>query len=212
MNQALRQNIEAIIDRYASNSLRTLAFAFKDMNFIDQNSACDEKDVYDIEKSDLTFFCILGIQDTLRPGVKEAVKKCQNAGIKVRMITGDNKATAKAIALDCGIIDVNELREPDVAIMEGEVFMEAIGGIICKKCRTPECNCPRNREEAEKLEKPMRVDTIRNEIAFDSIYPRLNVLARSQPMHKLALVIGLMEREQNVVAVRILFKKWRALK
>jgi len=48
--------------------------------------------------------CIVGIRDVLRPDVKESVKKCQNAGIRVRMVTGDNQDTAEAIAVECGII------------------------------------------------------------------------------------------------------------
>ena len=46
-----------------------------------------------------------GIQDPLRPDVPLAVKTCQKAGIFVRMVTGDNVVTAKAIARSCGIFD-----------------------------------------------------------------------------------------------------------
>ena len=41
---------------------------------------------------------MVGIKDPLRDGIKEAVEKCHNAGVRVRMVTGDNKATAVAIA------------------------------------------------------------------------------------------------------------------
>jgi len=47
---------------------------------------------------------LAGIEDPLREGVPEAVKKCQRAGITVRMVTGDNILTAKKIAEDCGIL------------------------------------------------------------------------------------------------------------
>jgi Ca2+-transporting ATPase len=46
----------------------------------------------------------LGIKDPLRPGAKEAVRLCREAGIKVRMVTGDNLHTAMAIARECGIL------------------------------------------------------------------------------------------------------------
>ena len=47
---------------------------------------------------------MFGIKDPLRPGVREAVKTCHDAGINVRMVTGDNINTAKAIARECGIL------------------------------------------------------------------------------------------------------------
>ncbi|CAI9782811.1 unnamed protein product [Fraxinus pennsylvanica] len=54
-------------------------------------------------------FAVVGIKDPVRPGVKEAVKSCLEAGIYVRMITGDNINTAKAIAKECGILNDNDL-------------------------------------------------------------------------------------------------------
>lgn len=47
---------------------------------------------------------IVGIEDPLRHGVKEAVKTCQKAGVRVLMCTGDNLVTAKSIAGKCGIL------------------------------------------------------------------------------------------------------------
>ena len=64
----------------------------------------DNKGLYDIEKQNLTLIAILGIKDILRQEVVKAVKDCRMAGIKVRMVTGDNKLTATAIAKECGII------------------------------------------------------------------------------------------------------------
>lgn len=61
--------------------------------------------MYDIETHDLTFLGLFGIMDNLREGVKDAVTKCKEAGITVRMVTGDNSETARAIAINCGIIE-----------------------------------------------------------------------------------------------------------
>ena len=47
------------------------------------------------------------------------------------MVTGDNKLTARAIAIECGIIDKEKT---DEIVMEGIEFMKLIGGIICKNC------------------------------------------------------------------------------
>lgn len=55
-------------------------------------------------ESNLCIDGIFGIKDPLRPECKEAVRVCQEAGIFVRMVTGDNIETAKAIAKECGIL------------------------------------------------------------------------------------------------------------
>lgn len=64
---------------------------------------------------------IIGIQDPLRAGVKDSVLHCQKAGVIVRLVTGDNLLTAKAIARNCCILDDESFNEPDVA-MEGPDF------------------------------------------------------------------------------------------
>ncbi|CAN1815236.1 Calcium-transporting ATPase 2, plasma membrane-type, partial [Linum perenne] len=82
------------IDKFAGEALRTLCLAYKDVEGI------------------------VGIKDPVRPGVKESVAVCHAAGIAVRMVTGDNINTAKAIARECGI-----LTDDGIAI-EGPVFRE----------------------------------------------------------------------------------------
>lgn len=113
------------------------------------------------------------------------------------MVTGDNKITATAIAKECGIIPEND---ENSLVMTGPEFIELTGGVVCKKCRTKDCNCPRDKEEAKKMKKEIRVDTIANAEVFDKICDNLDVLARSRPEDKYALVTGLIERG-NVVAV-----------
>jgi len=51
---------------------------------------------------------IVGVRDIPRKEVPSAIEKCHKAGIKVRMVTGDNIVTAKAIARDVGIIKGND--------------------------------------------------------------------------------------------------------
>jgi Ca2+-transporting ATPase len=64
---------------------------------------------------------IVGIKDPLRPGVKEAVAQCKRAGVTVRMVTGDNIVTARAIALNCGILQEEDLQNSNCC-MEGPIF------------------------------------------------------------------------------------------
>ena len=87
-----------------------------------------------------------------------AIEKCHKAGIKVRMVTGDNVITATAIAKDIGIIKPND----GSIIMEGTEFMELVGGVICKNCKTKEGGCARDSKEAEEKGTSLRVDTIQN--------------------------------------------------
>lgn len=78
----------------------------------------------------------------IRPEVPEAVKTCMNAGINVRMVTGDNKITAKAIAKECNILN-DENSKHSYSVMEGKDFNDLVGGLVWKKCgsKTQECQC-----------------------------------------------------------------------
>lgn len=64
--------------------------------------------MFTVEKSDLVLICIVGVKDIPRKEVPEAITKCHKAGIKVRMVTGDNLITAKAIAKEVGILKDGE--------------------------------------------------------------------------------------------------------
>ncbi|KAH9679417.1 calcium-transporting ATPase 4 plasma membrane-type [Citrus sinensis] len=90
------RNITDVINGFASEALRTLCLAFKDLN--------DSSDENNIPDSGYTLIAVVGIKDPVRPGVKEAVQTCLEAGITVRMVTGDNINTARAIAKECGIL------------------------------------------------------------------------------------------------------------
>jgi len=92
----------SLIDQMAGRALRTLAIAhknYKDLNKIPADYRTDPPD-----GSDLVLDAIVGIIDPLRSDVKEAVKTAQGAGVMVRMVTGDNIITARAIAEQCGIL------------------------------------------------------------------------------------------------------------
>ena len=67
-------------------------------------------------EEDLTFIGIMGIIDPPRVEVKHAINTCHEAGIRVIMITGDHKLTAKAIAKDLGIYKKGDL------VVDGETL------------------------------------------------------------------------------------------
>lgn len=72
--------------------------------------------------ANLTFLGIVGIEDPVRPEVPPAIRKCQNAGITVRMVTGDNVNTARSIATKCGILRPGE----NFLVLEGQEFNRRI--------------------------------------------------------------------------------------
>lgn len=76
---------------------------------------------FDEEEKGLILDGIVGIQDPLRRGVKKYVEQCQRAGVTVRMVTGDNIVTAKAIATNCNILSKDSIDDPKCAI-DGPTF------------------------------------------------------------------------------------------
>eukprot|EP01017_Pseudomicrothorax_dubius_P035890 TRINITY_DN5087_c0_g4_i1.p1 TRINITY_DN5087_c0_g4~~TRINITY_DN5087_c0_g4_i1.p1 ORF type:complete len:760 (+),score=146.86 TRINITY_DN5087_c0_g4_i1:252-2531(+) len=197
IDESMRKKIEGAIQTMASQALRTIGAAYRDIHGREDLISKDEKNVFEIEKSGLVLLTIFGIKDIIRAEVPGAIAKCNKAGIRVRMVTGDNKDTAKAIAKECGIIKPGDT---EALVLEGPDFIARVGGVVCKRCRTEKCECPTDPREAEERKREMRVDTIKNKEEFDKIIDRLDVLARSRPEDKYALVTGLRERG-NVVAV-----------
>ncbi|KAH9025707.1 Ca-transporting ATPase [Lactarius deliciosus] len=99
-------NISHTIASYASQALRTIALCYRDFpNWPPQGARLLGKDEvdYDDLTTDLTLICIAAIEDPLRAGVREIVANCDNAGVRVKMCTGDNVLTARSIAKQCGI-------------------------------------------------------------------------------------------------------------
>jgi len=85
--------ITRIITPMAQQSLRTIAVAYRDF----PNRALVPPSVEEFPEQDLMLYGILGIKDPLRAGVVQAVATANRAGVRVRMVTGDNKITATAV-------------------------------------------------------------------------------------------------------------------
>ncbi|KAK9269323.1 hypothetical protein L1049_001094 [Liquidambar formosana] len=112
---------KSTIEDMATSSLRCVSLAYRPDEL--ENVPTDEEQLahWVLPEDDLVLLAIVGLKDPCRPGVKDAVRLCQIAGVKVRMVTGDNPQTAKAIALECGILNSEEdVGEPN--IIEGRVF------------------------------------------------------------------------------------------
>lgn len=128
---------EDVILEMAEGGLRTICLAYREISpGEDFHKTINNIPV--IEESDLVCLAIVGIKDPVRPEVPQAVNKCKIAGIKVRMVTGDNKITARAIAKECGI-----LSDENSIVMEGKEFRELCGGTVCSNCLTDLSLCKR---------------------------------------------------------------------
>ncbi|CAA0396960.1 Calcium-transporting ATPase 10, plasma membrane-type [Arabidopsis thaliana] len=121
MSEDKMGGLKDAIDDMAARSLRCVAIAFR--TFEADKIPTDEEQLsrWELPEDDLILLAIVGIKDPCRPGVKNSVLLCQQAGVKVRMVTGDNIQTAKAIALECGILaSDSDASEPN--LIEGKVF------------------------------------------------------------------------------------------
>ncbi|XP_060095892.1 plasma membrane calcium-transporting ATPase 2 isoform X7 [Heteronotia binoei] len=110
--------VKKVIEPMACDGLRTICVAYRDFSNNPEPDWDNENDIL----TDLTCICVVGIEDPVRPEVPEAIRKCQRAGITVRMVTGDNINTARAIAIKCGIIHPGE----DFLCIEGKEFNRRI--------------------------------------------------------------------------------------
>ena len=121
LTQSARTKASLNITDYAEKSLRTIGMLYRDFQqWPPAGSRTLEDDkhlaVFEDVFEDMTLLGIVGLQDPLRDGVPLAVKRCQDAGIVVRMVTGDSATTATAIATQCGI------KTADGIVMEGPKF------------------------------------------------------------------------------------------
>lgn len=98
-----REQIESASRLMASNALRVLAFAYKELTELPVPVTSDTVE------NGLVFIGFVGMIDPARPEVRDAVKVCREAGIRPVMITGDHIATAKAIAKDLGILSSGDI-------------------------------------------------------------------------------------------------------
>jgi len=96
LDEHKRARLTAVSDGMSGRGLRVLAYAVRE----DTHPTQDAESI-----RDLVFGGFFGIVDTLRPDVAETVRRAEDAGIKVVMITGDHKLTARAIATEAGIFN-----------------------------------------------------------------------------------------------------------
>jgi Ca2+-transporting ATPase len=180
-----RHAAESWVRDAASQAMRTLAFGYA---LLGPDTSGSEEELHarrDALESGLIFVGLTAIRDPLRDDVKDAVARCRAAGIEVKMITGDNVETARAIAYDIGLV---ERRDAAIDVEDGVVFTS-----------------PKFNELFEELKKlKLRLDLAPAESRRrDDLSARLaglRVLARARPLDKHKMV-DLLQDRQEVVAV-----------
>ncbi|MCI0456624.1 MAG: HAD-IC family P-type ATPase [Gemmataceae bacterium] len=121
-----RQRVEELLRDSAAAAMRTLAFGYA---ILPPETPHEEDALHeqrDALESGLVFIGFVAIRDPLRDDVKDAVAECRQAGIEVKMVTGDNVETARAIAYEIGLIDRRDapINTPDAIVLTSDKFNE----------------------------------------------------------------------------------------
>ncbi|MEY4744719.1 MAG: calcium-transporting ATPase [Candidatus Parcubacteria bacterium] len=118
-----RSEFEAANAAMAGRAMRVLAVAAKRL-------PSDQESLAESDVAGLDFVGLVGMIDPPRQGVAKAIARCRAAGIRVIMVTGDQKATAMAIGREIGIVDGADgngvYTETEVAGFDGRAFARAL--------------------------------------------------------------------------------------
>ena len=151
LSPSLRETILKNIKEASKNAYRCLGFAMKE-SLADEFAKADEKKLaplttdeskYGLIETNATFLGYVGIKDPPRPAVPASIARCKKAGIRVLMITGDNKDTAAAIARELGIVGA---QDTDDKFMDGREF-DSLGDLEAKTARIKNGACVFSRVE-----------------------------------------------------------------
>jgi Ca2+-transporting ATPase len=117
LSDADREAIKGQLKDAAGQAMRTLGFAYSELP---ESTPADPDALHGLKdqiEHGLVFAGWVAIRDPLREDVPEAVRRCRAAGIEVKMVTGDNIETAKAIGRQIGLLD-----RPDAVVLTGPEF------------------------------------------------------------------------------------------
>ena len=148
ITQNKKKEILHEISKLQVKSMRTLGFAYKVIDGAMDEVAMTVDTAFDysgdmerVEGSkDLIFSGFVGIVDPLRKGVKESIETAYEAGVKVKMLTGDNINTAKAIGTELGLLNDNKkaVEATYIDILSDEELREEINDISIVARSKPE--------------------------------------------------------------------------
>ena len=127
-----RQELLRVYEEMASQGLRVLGFAYKPLK-----KGTKSKTTQQEAESELIFVGFQGMLDPPRPEIKDAIKATQEAGIKVKVITGDSILTAKTIASQIGLIG-KSIEGKDFDKLSGEELKKVVNDTVIFARVTPE--------------------------------------------------------------------------
>ncbi|KAL3505997.1 hypothetical protein ACH5RR_031379 [Cinchona calisaya] len=106
MPENAKENWEQIFQEMKSRGLRCIAFAHKDVpeEYGDETGNFNPN----LKEENFTFLGYVGLKYQCRPEVDKAVKECLQAGTNVKLVTRNDLITARAIAIECGIVEQNQ--------------------------------------------------------------------------------------------------------
>ncbi|MDR2926953.1 MAG: calcium-translocating P-type ATPase, PMCA-type [Cytophagaceae bacterium] len=125
---AKKEDIHAQLFNYQNKAMRTLGFAFQIIEDGDKTLYIHEGK---LQNTNLSFVGIVAISDPIRVEVPDAVKTCLNAGIGVKIVTGDTPGTAKEIGRQIGLWqddepEIHHLTGTEFAAMDDKTLLERI--------------------------------------------------------------------------------------
>jgi magnesium-transporting ATPase (P-type) len=128
---------------------------------------------------------LVALKDPLRENIKDSLGYAPMSGITLRMVSGDNVDTARAVAVDVGILTMEEyngsahLEDQKKFAMDAKEFREQVGEVI------------KSEQVAEDGQEPTFTYSLTNQQRFNQIIGTLKVIGRAEPQDKLRLVAGL---------------------
>lgn len=123
---SVKKSIEEQLLQYQNQAMRTLGFAYKVIEETDRDA-----DIKDLAENNLIFLGITAISDPVRADVPDAVKVCLDAGIQVKIVTGDTPGTAREIGRQIGIwndgdTDENIITGPNFEALSDEEALNRV--------------------------------------------------------------------------------------
>ncbi|GHS91281.1 calcium-translocating P-type ATPase, PMCA-type [Bacteroidia bacterium] len=140
----LRSEIEQQLLQYQNQAMRTLGFAYKELEKTEARS------IKELVESGMSFMGIVAISDPVREDVPDAVARCLRAGIDVKIVTGDTPGTAKEIGRQIGIWTESDT---DFNIITGVEFEALSDDEALKRVRKLKIMCRARPTDKQRLVK-----------------------------------------------------------